>query len=82
MVNIPSDITQVEDARHWCRVNGYSAEATESMVAEWMGNPAPVVEPEVELDASPEPEVEEGDDEDEDWEDEDWEDEEEYEDEE
>lgn len=70
MVNIPSDITQVEDARHWCRVNGYSAEATESMVAEWMGEPAPIIEPEEELDASPEPEVEDWDEEDEDWEDE------------
>ena len=72
MVNIPSDITQVEDARHWCRVNGYSAEATESMVAEWMGAPAPIIEPEEELDASPEPEMVEWDEEeDEDWDEED-----------
>lgn len=69
MVNIPSDITKIEDARHWCRVNGYSVEATDAMVAEWVGNPAPIIEPEEELiDASPEPEVVEWDEEDEDWE--------------
>ena len=78
MAHIPSDITQVEDARHWCRVNGYSVEATDAMVAEWMGNPAPAVEIEEKLDASPEPEVVEWDEE----EDEDWEDDEESEDEE
>ena len=78
MAHIPSDITQVEDARHWCRVNGYSVEATDAMVAEWMGNPAPVVEIQEELDSSPEPEVVEWDEE----EDEDWEDDEESEDEE
>jgi hypothetical protein len=79
MANIPSDITKIEEARHWCRVNGYSAEATESMVAEWAGNPTPVEEPKEELlDASPEPEVEDWDDEDEeeDWDEEESEDEE------
>lgn len=42
MTSIPSDITKIEDARHWCRVNGFSVEATESMVAEWDAAPAPV----------------------------------------
>lgn len=40
MTSIPSDITKIEDARHWCRVNGFSVEATESMVAEWDAAPA------------------------------------------
>jgi hypothetical protein len=39
MTSIPSDITKIEDARHWCRVNGFSVEATESMVAEWDAAP-------------------------------------------
>lgn len=75
MANIPSDITKIEDARHWCRVNGYSVEATESMVAVWAGNPIPVEEPE-EVDASPEPEVVEWDEEEDEEEDWDYEDEE------
>jgi|DEB0MinimDraft_3_1074331.scaffolds.fasta_scaffold117739_2 hypothetical protein len=66
MANIPSDILKIEDARHWCRVNGYSVEATEGMVAEWSGNPLPVEEV---LEASPEPEVEEWEEDEEDeWE--------------
>jgi len=76
MANIPSDITKIEDARHWCRVNGYSAEATESMVAEWVGNPAPIEETEELLDASPDPEVVEWDEEEDEEEDWDYEDEE------
>lgn len=68
---IPSDITNPADARHWLRVNGYSAEAADSIIAEWSGNPIPVEEPV--LDASPEPEVEEWEDDEEEDEEEDWE---------
>ena len=39
MSKIPSDITTPDDARHWLRVNGFSAEKTESLVKEWAENP-------------------------------------------
>jgi len=35
MSKIPSDITNIEDARHWLRVNGYSSESIESIIADW-----------------------------------------------
>jgi hypothetical protein len=47
MSKIPSDITTAEAARQWLRVNGYSAEKTDALVAEWVNSspaPAPVVE--------------------------------------
>jgi hypothetical protein len=39
MSKIPSDITTPDDARHWLRVNGFSAEKTEALVKEWAENP-------------------------------------------
>jgi len=51
MSKIPSDIKTADDARHWLRVNGFSAEKTESLVREWSEStpvPAPVIEEEVE----------------------------------
>jgi hypothetical protein len=39
MSKIPSDITTPDDARHWLRVNGFSAEKTEALVKEWVENP-------------------------------------------
>ena len=47
MSKIPSDIKTADDARHWLRVNGFSAEKTESLVREWSEStpaPAPVIE--------------------------------------
>lgn len=47
MSKIPSDITTAEAARQWLRVNGYSVEKTDALVAEWVNStptPAPVVE--------------------------------------
>ena len=43
MVNIPSNITSAEDAKHWLRVNGYSAEKAEALAAEWSASSTPVV---------------------------------------
>jgi len=51
MSKIPSDIKTADEARHWLRVNGFSAEKTESLVREWSEStpvPAPVIEEEVE----------------------------------
>ena len=42
MSKIPSDITTPDDARHWLRVNGFSAEKTEALVKEWAENPTSV----------------------------------------
>jgi hypothetical protein len=47
MSKIPSDIKTADEARHWLRVNGFSAEKTESLVREWSEStpaPAPVIE--------------------------------------
>ncbi len=47
MSKIPSDIKTADDARHWLRVNGFSAEKTEALVREWSESapaPAPVIE--------------------------------------
>ena len=41
MVNIPSDITTPEDARHWLRVNGHSAEKADALAAEWSASTTP-----------------------------------------
>ena len=67
MVNIPSNITNPDEAKHWLRVNGYSAERAEAIAAEWAASDAPDPAPNMEE------EVEE------EWEDEDWEDEDESE---
>ena len=64
MVNIPSNITSAEDAKHWLRVNGYSAEKAEAIAAEWSASSTPVV-PAVSAPA-PSPVIEEDWDEDED----------------
>jgi hypothetical protein len=37
MSSIPSDIKSIDAAREWCRVNGYSEEQMQSMVASWSG---------------------------------------------
>jgi len=64
---IPSDITTPEQARHWCRVNGYSAEQTESMVAEWSApSVSATIIPVSKPTPAPSPIIEEDDDED-DW---------------
>lgn len=70
MVNIPTDITNPEDAKHWLIVNGYSIESAESIMANWSASVSPSSAPIVEEEAE---EV---------LEDDDWEDEEESEDEE
>jgi hypothetical protein len=47
MSKIPSDIKTADEARHWLRVNGFSAEKTEALVREWSEStpaPAPVIE--------------------------------------
>jgi hypothetical protein len=43
---IPSHITTIEDARHWLRINGYSQERIESMLADWsaLEESAPLLE--------------------------------------
>jgi len=48
MVNIPSDITTIDQARHWLQINGYSPETIESTLADWsaMEESAPAVEDE------------------------------------
>ena len=73
MVNIPNDITNPEDAKHWLLVNGHSVESAESIMANWSASDssAPIAEEEVE-------EVLENDD----YEEDDWEDDDESEDEE
>jgi len=56
MSKIPSDIKTADEARHWLRVNGFSAEKTESLVREWSEStpaPAPVIE-EVEVEVEEE----------------------------
>lgn len=54
MSKIPSNITTPDDARHWLRVNGFSAEKTEALVKEWAENPTsdpvPIEEAETEED--------------------------------
>jgi hypothetical protein len=65
MTSIPSDITKIEDARHWCRVNGFSVEATESMVAEWDATPVPTATKTVAVTA---PVVEEPEEDEDEWE--------------
>jgi len=62
MVNIPSDITSAENAKHWLRVNGYSAEKAEAIAAEWSASSTPVA-PAVSAPA-PNPVIEEDDEED------------------
>jgi len=62
MVNIPSDITSAEEAKHWLRVNGYSAEKAEAIAAEWSASSTPVA-PTVSAPA-PNPVIEEDDEED------------------
>ena len=44
---IPSDIRNIEDARHWLKVNGYSEEQIESTLANWsaLGASAPAPTP-------------------------------------
>jgi len=65
MTSIPSDITKIEDARHWCRVNGFSVEATESMVAEWDATSVPTATKTVAVTA---PVVEEPEEDEDEWE--------------
>jgi hypothetical protein len=65
MVNIPSDITTAEDAKHWLRVNGHSAEKAEAIAAEWAASSTPAA-PTVSVVPAPSPVIEEEDDDD-DW---------------
>lgn len=58
MSKIPSDIKTADDARHWLRVNGFSAEKTEALVREWV-EPAPAPVTEIINDYKPESEEEE-----------------------
>ena len=71
MVNIPSDIKTPEDAKHWLRVNGFSAEKAEALAAEWSASTISTPATPVSMPA-PSPVVDEEDDwddEDEDWDD-------------
>ena len=36
MSSIPNDIKSIDAAREWCRVNGYSEEQMQTMVASWL----------------------------------------------
>ena len=73
MVNIPSDIKTPEDAKHWLRVNGHSAEKAEAITAEWSASTTPVVSTPVASVSMPAPssvtDEDDDSDEDEDWDD-------------
>ena len=65
MSSIPNDIKSIDAAREWCRVNGYSEEQMQTMVASWsaLDESAPIF---VEEEVDEEWEDDEDEDEDED----------------
>ena len=74
MVNIPSDIKTPEDAKHWLRVNGHSAEKAEAITAELSASTTPVVSTPVASVSMPAPSPVVNEDDDDSDEDEDWDD--------
>ena len=69
MSSIPNDIKSIDAAREWCRVNGYSEEQMQTMVASWLAldESAPIfVEEEVDEEWEDSEEWEDDEDEDED----------------